>query len=216
MRRNHYQQGTIPAGYTLLNYLESNGNPSGSTGQYINTGIDTYKLETEIKFKECQVSQPTYKLQLVGGCWNANNNRYYISSHIHDRDDASASNYLCSVTKSNTPIRLQLTDLTKINVVIYNNDYNQIICNGEVKGTIPDITAQGLTNKILLFAGVEGNGAITRSSWRIYYVKFRRKDINKLVGYFVPVQDSQGVPCMYDYVSKNTFYNQGTGTFLYA
>lgn len=214
MKREHHYNDQLPSGYTPLNYLESNGNPSGSTGQYINTGIDTYKLETEIKFKECQVSQPTNKLQLVGDCWNANNNRYYISSHVYG--DASLNNYLCSVTKSNTAIKLQLTDLTKINVVVYNNDYNQVICNGEVKGTIPDITAQGLTNKILLFAGVEGNGAITRSFWRIYYVKFRRKDTNEFLGHFVPVLDQQGTPCMYDYVTKNTFYNKGTGTFIYA
>ena len=33
---------------------------------------------------------------------------------------------------------------------------------------------------------------------------------------FIPVLDNNDVPCMYDRVSKQLFYNQGTGTFLYG
>lgn len=172
-------------------------------------------LETEIKFQECQNPFNTFNLQLVGGCWNANDNRYYISSHVYTNEGAN-NNYLCSVTKTNLAIRLHKVDLSKTHVVVYNNDKNEVVCDGEVKGNIPDITVQGLTNKIVLFGGRQGDGRVCCSAWRIHYAKFLRKDTNKLVGYFVPVLDPQGVPCMYDHVSKNTFYNQGTGTFSYA
>lgn len=215
MRRERQQQGTIPAGYTLLNYLESNGNPTGYTGQYIDTGLDPYMLETEIKFKECQYPFRTGNLQLVGGCWNAGENRYYISSHVYG-SGSSFNNFLCSVTKTNNPIKLHEVDLSQTHTVIYNNDNNEVVCDGVVKGIIPDITVQGLTNKIVLFGGIEGSGRVSCSAWRIHYAKFRRKDLNELVGYFVPVLDLFGVSCMYDQVSMNTFYNQGTGTFLYA
>ena len=33
---------------------------------------------------------------------------------------------------------------------------------------------------------------------------------------FIPVMDNNDVPCMYDKVSGQLFYNQGTGTFLYG
>ena len=40
------------------------------------------------------------------------------------------------------------------------------------------------------------------------------KDGNKIMN-LIPVLDRNGTPCMYDTVSKHTFYNKGTGKFLY-
>lgn len=37
-----------------------------------------------------------------------------------------------------------------------------------------------------------------------------------LVRDFIPVLDWNNVPCMYDKVSGELFYNKGTGTFNYA
>jgi len=210
MRREHKEVKALPSGYRQLEYIQTSYN----LRQYIDTGLDPYMLETEIKFKECQNSIRTGNLQLVGGCWNASDNRYYIASHVSY--NSAYEGYLCSITKTNNPIRLHEIDLSKTHVVIYNNDNNEVVCDGVVKWIIPDITVPALTNKIVLFGGREGSGMVRRSAWRIHYAKFRRKDLNELVGYFVPVLDSQGVPCMYDYVSRNTFYNHGTGTFLYA
>lgn len=46
-------------------------------------------------------------------------------------------------------------------------------------------------------------------SVRIYHFKMGRKvDM-------IPCLDPSGVPCMYDTVTKQPFYNQGTGEFLY-
>lgn len=40
------------------------------------------------------------------------------------------------------------------------------------------------------------------------------KDGNKIMN-LIPALDRNGTPCMYDTVSKKTFYNAGTGEFLY-
>ena len=40
-------------------------------------------------------------------------------------------------------------------------------------------------------------------------------DNNNLIMNLIPCLDTHSVPCMYDTVSKQTFYNQGTGEFLY-
>ncbi len=47
---------------------------------------------------------------------------------------------------------------------------------------------------------------------RIYYCKIY--DNNTLVRDFIPVLDKDGTPCMYDKVTEQFFYNQGTGQFI--
>ena len=56
------------------------------------------------------------------------------------------------------------------------------------------------------------NGTYCRNL-RIYSFKIS-KDGNKIMN-LIPALDRNGTPCMYDTVSKQTFYNAGTGEFLY-
>lgn len=51
-------------------------------------------------------------------------------------------------------------------------------------------------------------------SFKTYYCKVWESD--NLVRDFIPVLDWNDVPCMYDKVSGELFYNQGTGEFLYG
>lgn len=55
---------------------------------------------------------------------------------------------------------------------------------------------------------------LAKSGTRIYYCKFYENRI--LVHNFIPVLDSNNVPCMYDTVSNTFKYNAGTGTFNYG
>lgn len=48
--------------------------------------------------------------------------------------------------------------------------------------------------------------------YRIYSYKHKRN--NTFLIDLIPVVDKQGVGCMYDKVSKQLFYNQGTGSFI--
>ena len=56
------------------------------------------------------------------------------------------------------------------------------------------------------------NGTYCRNL-RIYSFTIS-KDGEKIMN-LIPVLDRNGTPCMYDTVSKKTFYNAGTGEFLY-
>lgn len=49
---------------------------------------------------------------------------------------------------------------------------------------------------------------------RLYYCRIY--DNNELIRDFVPVLDWNDVPCLYDRVTDELFYNQGTGEFLYG
>ena len=41
-------------------------------------------------------------------------------------------------------------------------------------------------------------------------------DNDKIIRNFVPALDTTNKPCLYDTVSKQPFYNHGTGEFLYG
>ena len=49
---------------------------------------------------------------------------------------------------------------------------------------------------------------------KIYYCKFY--DGTVIVRDFIPVLDWNDVPCMYDKVNDELYYNAGTGEFLYG
>ena len=49
---------------------------------------------------------------------------------------------------------------------------------------------------------------------KIYNWKFYDGN-NNLVRNFIPCLDTNDVPCFYDSVNKQTYYNRGTGTFDY-
>ena len=48
---------------------------------------------------------------------------------------------------------------------------------------------------------------------KVYELNFFIDD--QLVSNFIPALDNNGVPCLYDTVSGETFYNAGTGDFIY-
>lgn len=57
------------------------------------------------------------------------------------------------------------------------------------------------------------NGSSIRSTYRVY--KFSLTQEESIIMDLIPALDKNGTPCMYDTISKQTFYNQGTGEFLY-
>lgn len=77
------------------------------------------------------------------------------------------------------------------------------------------LTRQNSKMTLFLFAYHHENdtGSI-QSAVRMY--SFKIWDNGTLIRDFIPVLDMDDVPCMYDKVSGNLFYNQGTEAFAYA
>ena len=71
--------------------------------------------------------------------------------------------------------------------------YSMYIFSANVKGSVP----------------YENMGNI-----RLYY--FQIFDNNALVRDYIPVIDSSERPCLFDKVSRECYYNQGTGEFLWG
>ena len=70
---------------------------------------------------------------------------------------------------------------------------------------------------LILFGTKRNGNAMVNGTYcknlRIYSFTIS-KDGNKIMN-LIPALDRNGTPCMYDTVSKQTFYNAGTGNFLY-
>ena len=74
--------------------------------------------------------------------------------------------------------------------------------------------AQSTFPVYLFWCNLNGQGTIQSFVGKIYHTKIWENGI--LVRDFIPVLDWNDVPCMYDKVSDELFYNQGTGEFSYS
>ena len=88
-------------------------------------------------------------------------------------------------------------------------EYNKITVNGKSYSTRKNAGSLN-DNSICLFRQNSSSGG---SKMRLY--SFKIYDNNKIIRDFIPVIDDKNIPCMYDKVSGEYFYNQGTNNFLY-
>lgn len=70
------------------------------------------------------------------------------------------------------------------------------------------------SDKIISLFKKSANNVALKGASKIYYLQIYQSD--ELVFDGIPVLDSNNIPCLYDKVSKQFFYNQGTGEFSYG
>lgn len=177
--------------YVELEYLESTGT------QYIDTGVNpTKQTNVEVIYKVLQYSSGNnvaiygaYSQQV--GCFIGaiNNGVNYIND--------------TNVSSSSVPAFELNTIYKDLNVEI------TLIRNGK-NYVIPQVEASDFN--IYIF-GRNASGKVERiGQTQIYKLKIIQDSV--LVRDFIPVLDLSGVPCMYDRVTNEFFYNQGTGQFI--
>lgn len=95
---------------------------------------------------------------------------------------------------------------------IFFTDKNKLYIDGVLKIT-DQISTFSIDYPIALFALNQG-GSINRfCKAKVYGFKIWQDGVT-LTSDYIPVVDKQGVACMYDRVSGEFFYNQGTGEFI--
>ena len=187
---------SLPNEYQEVEYLESNGT------QYIDTNYAPYKTQSEIKFQT--PTKPSTNCHTMG-CWNENNNRYYVCSYAND--------YFNTADRQGNATVLSSWN-NNIHTVIYNNENNKVLYDGVQKASVSDLTTQ-TTGHIYLFARYNGTTATEYYHGRIYYLKITDKNANTLVRHLIPcVRKSDSVAGMYDIVNNVFYTNIGTGTFI--
>ena len=189
------QQGILPSGYKLCEYLESTGK------EYINLGI---KPDSDYGYRIIETLK-------------------YIADH-HPVGAYDGINYHCSIGQWNSwhwYMRWKntlyipggggaLNETYDLRTNYYNN---KILVVNDVTKHSGLLTFSQVSQDIYLF-GWNNNGVLDSHPMRILLCEITYK--NELLMNLLPCLDNNNRPCMYDTVSKQTFYNQGTGEFLYG
>lgn len=204
--------GYLPAGYTALEYLESSGT------QYIDTGLQTTE-STEIELKAQQtyfassgyswifgaVTSPEYNL---GISWISERNPdvigfvgYAVIGNIGG---------LCKINAKNNDFRAQVFTASNKNGAFFINGQELLFTSSSSQNVLP-----GSTLTYLLFALSRATGQYTPNpGLRIF--SFKDTTNGELRLRLIPaLRNSDGVPGMWDTVSKQFFVNEGTGVFGY-
>ena len=186
-RRAMYMGGELPTGYRLCKYLESTG------AQTINTGLT-----------------PVYgdKINVIAYRTSTENGMFYASSTLTvtfggDRDLYCRYFTSTYMPAERIPLKNFPADAQYHHIMISQDGF---YADGNFVTALPGERAKAST--LIIFRGTSSYGRIRIK--RFYITRDGAYTLN-----LIPALDRNGTPCMYDTVSKQTFYNAGTGKFLY-
>lgn len=186
-RRAMYRDGELPTGYKLCNYLESTGT------QIINTGLT-----------------PVYgdEINVIAYRTSAANSMFYASGTLTITSGGDGHLYCRYFTSTNkAAYRIHETFFpadAKYHHIMISQDGFYV--DGNFVTALQGERAEAST--LIIFIGTSSYGKLRIK--RFYITRDGAYTMN-----LIPAIDRNGTPCMYDTVSKQTFYNVGTGEFLY-
>lgn len=186
----------LPEGYTRCEYLESTGT------QYIDTKmVQTFNAGWELK-ANIIFSDNT---GIIGGFNNNNNSRFGAVMFRWEYKDI-----MCDILSSVTCGIKEWSNSFSIKN-IYSHDKRGTYINNELVYSYETTNANSTGVSTKIFSGF--NIFTRNAKGKIYYAKLFDNESN-IIWNGIPCLDTNGTPCMYDTVSGQTFYNQGTGEFI--
>lgn len=193
--------GDIPFGYKRCKFLKK------SDTAYIDTGIIPDKsMDYDVVFDV----ESTYRGTLyVFGSDSSYQKGFNLGCDFINEEGIR----FCKFTKSNYyGTFIKLNSGVQYSVQICEN---HVAVNGKVFSVVSGTYVCAYS--LILFGTHRTGKAMVNGKYcrnlRIYSFTIS-KDGNKIMN-LIPALDRNGTPCMYDTVSKQTFYNAGTGEFLY-
>ena len=185
--------GGLPSGYTAVNYLQSSGT------QYIDTGRKlTQDSDITIDFKI--VGEINKSAGIFGSRESASKNNLTLFLDSDVRFTADFSEYRQHRFQTNSSFNRTKIRMNKTGVLV----------NGVLNTSWSGVANFETPTNGLIFDVGNNNWAGNKVAMRLY--GYTDGNAQKLV----PCLNAEGVPCMYDLVSKTTFYNQGTGSFTWG
>lgn len=195
--------GGLPEGYTAVDYLQSSGE------QWIEMGVapnQNTKAVLKIKINKFTDAGAS----LIGSRTNNNSDDQFTTyldgyggTRFLFRMDGQTESIpwkglttdkIYTVTLSGTEMKAELEDGT----TVFSKTFS-----------VNDFTS---TVTMALFRTKGVGGAYFQG--RIYGCKHYSGD--ELIQDFVPCLDTEGAPCMFDLVSRKSFYNKGNGSFTWG
>lgn len=179
-----------------LSYIESTGT------QYINSGINpSQQIDIEVTFEDLNVSSSH---PILGSRIGFQNNALAIAYQTESGNAGYSFAYGSLVYYSHDTV----TTKRKYEI----SDGEVYISDIKINTFSPQTFSNSLPIYIL---ALNNNGNVSVSgSFKLYSCKIYNNDT--LVRDFSPCLDTNNVPCLWDDVTKNFYYNAGTGTFNYG
>ncbi|MCI7650463.1 MAG: hypothetical protein SO436_04650 [Oscillospiraceae bacterium] len=195
--------GGLPSSYTAVDYLQSSGE------QWIEMGVaPNQNTKAVLKIKIDELTRQG--ASLIGSRTDVNSDDKFITY----LDDYGGTRFLFRMDGQPEAIPWKGLTTDKIYIVT--------LSGTEMKAELEDGTAVfsktfsvsdfTSTATMALFRSKGVSGAYFQG--RIYSCKHYSGD--ELIQDFVPCLDTGGVPCMFDLVSRKSFYNKGTGSFTWG
>ena len=190
--------------YQEVNYIESNN------AEYIDTGVKAnsntkFEIDYEIVGKTQWASlfgvdevNSTRRL-FVGIIDNNNVQRGYIYAGTNVQSFAFSYGAIGVKTKATYDGNL----LTLSNT----NGTTTILCNSSA---VPQTTI----TSYLFCKHRSSDGAADKTKIKIYSAKIM--DGNDVIRDYIPVLDANNIPCLYDKITNEFYYNAGSGAFTYG
>lgn len=199
-----YEKNVEPP-YTELEYIQSTGT------QYIDTGFkpnNNSKVEINMYYKKgtsSNVGMFLYGARNEGAV-------AMFGCYIDASTDLSHGDRVEARYGTQNASRLSISNASRHYFI---QDKNKFIIDNSTTQTLNTATFQTNYNMTIFAMNTGGTvGTYTLNGNRLYYMRIY--DNGNLVRDFIPVLDSNNVPCLYDKVTKSFFYNAGTGTFNYG
>ena len=191
-------EGGLPSGYTRLNYLEKDSNV-----QYINTGIIP-QSEWTYEFDFERIGHFSY---LCGSDLTYKSGAFNISIDFKDLHGLRILNF--GTWFNNSKITPQINQR-----MIITKTPNQFIIGSKIFG-IPIGTVKAKYPLVIFTTNRNGQPQMFEQHYRLYRFTIKKAN-DELIMNLLPCLDKDSKPCMFDTVSKQPFYNEGTGEFLYG
>ena len=217
-----YRADWVPAGFTELEYLESSGTqyilvPEQWTTDYTTTESSGVKLKGYFTYGTA------VNAFVAGALWGVtvkvNSNGYIHNSphHISGSTPCVSVGYYGSTSYTKEVANPWMAELNFQNSdwrIIESGNGDVFSVDAHVKSgkriTIDECNYQGL---FCLSEAVNEGRISNKAKGVLYWARFSQGA--EITRDLVPVLDADGIPCMYDKVSKQCFRNSGTGTFGY-
>lgn len=216
------KKSDLPSGYKKVKYLQSTGT------QYFNLGITPKKNFGS--YQKCSKTDAEAN-EVLFGCRNDSGQTRFMGFSAY-RGDLSLGYMVYLYFNKNTydtGTTNEATNIPYINNTVFegwvnykndrlvkakseNGDFDFTALNKIGSSAYPDLTT--FTKPIYVFGYMNYTNVVTPCSCRIYDLEIT--DNEEVVSKLIPCLDNNNKPCMYDVVRKITFYNEGTGEFLYG
>lgn len=205
-RREMLKQSAGSSGFHLIDALISNRN------QYIDTGVvPAITDDLSLTFTDNEADGADV---IAVGC-DASSRRYQLGVYIGDYQCRWAENAIAFNVRRNKNIKqtakiIHDSSISKVYLQILDAD-GEVIETGSQNNYGSAVTTLSLG----LFCRHTGeNNYNLRIKMNFYeLILTNSSGVERLHMY--PALDANGVPCVWDSVSNQTFYNEGTGTFGY-